>query len=98
MELQPVFEFQVLFEPPPAGIQNQNAELQSLPVQEVLLGEPLPLVFNFNRDTGITIPGEVDELNLVVYPIEIDYLRTARLRAGEGQPAFTNQAIEQAGF
>jgi hypothetical protein len=63
-----------------------------------MLDKLSPLVLDFDRDSGITIPGEVNELNLVVYPIEIDYLRTARLRAGEGQPAFAYQAIQQAGF
>ena len=63
-----------------------------------MLDELLPAALHFRRHSGITIPRQINEVELVIHSIEIDHLCTARRRTGESQPVLAGEAIEKAGF
>src|SRR5689334_13291586 len=87
-----------MLHPTPASIENQKTQVQRFPPEEILLDELLPLGPHLRRHLGISVSGQVNEVELIFHPIEIDDLSTARRRTGEGQPVLAGEAIEQAGF
>src|ERR1700730_19414295 len=86
VELQPIFEFQVLFHPTPTRVEYQEAKQQRFSVQQVLFDERLPFKSYFLGDTGKSVSWQIDKVKQSVDPIKIDRLRAAGLRAGESQP------------
>ena len=86
MELQPIFEFQVLFHPTPTRVEYQEAKQQRFSMQQVLFDERLPLKSYFLGDTGESVSRQIDKVKLSVDPIKINRLRAAGFRAGESQP------------
>src|SRR6202049_4594003 len=98
MELQPIFEFQVLFHPTPTRVEYQEAQQQRLSMQQVLFDERLPLKSYFLGDAGESVSWQIDKVKLFLDPIKIYQLRAARFRAGESQPRLAGEAIHQAGL
>ncbi len=73
--LKPFLELQILLHPPPPRIQQDKTELECLPMKEIRLDEPLPVVLVLARNFGESISWEVYEVYLVIHPEKIDDLR-----------------------
>ncbi len=72
MELQPLFEFQVLIHPAPTRVEDQETELQRLSMQQVLFDELFPLNYDSRWNTGVPISRQIDEVELAVDPVKIN--------------------------
>src|ERR1700740_3052075 len=68
MELQPIFEFQVLFHPTPTRVEYQEAKQQRFSMQQVLFDERLPLNSYFLGDTSESISRQIDKMKLPADP------------------------------
>ena len=63
-----------------------------------MFNELCPFVLRGHGYSCVSVPGQIDEVEVAVYSIEVDRLRTTRCIAGERQPAFSRKRIYQAGF
>jgi len=98
VKLQPLLELQIPFHPAPAGIQDQEGKIQRLPVQQVALDQVSPLAGHLLGNPGVTVPGEIDEIERSVDSVKIERLRAARSATGESQPFAPYQGVNQAGL
>src|SRR5450432_3603864 len=80
---QPMFELQILIHPTASGVEQQHAQPQTVAIEKVALDQMLPLLLDVDRDFGIPIAWEVDELHVVSHLKKIDDLRTTRPLACE---------------
>jgi len=95
MELQPLFEFQVLIHPAPTRVENNEAELQRPSIGKVLFDQLLPLELNILRNTRIPVSRQIDEVEFSVDPVKIYQLCATRFCTRKGQPLLARQAIQQ---
>ena len=63
-----------------------------------MFNELCPLALGGKGRPRVSIPRKVDKIEIVVYSIEINRLRTTGRTAGERQPAFSCERINQAGL
>ena len=63
-----------------------------------MFNESCPFVLRRAGHTRISISGQIDEVELVVYAVKIDRLRTTGSVTGERQLSLPYQRIDQAGF
>src|SRR5208283_973247 len=96
MELQPGFEFQVLFHAPSAGVDQYKRESQTAAVQQVGLNQLLPLVFLVERHLRISVSRKVHEPEIFLDLVEVDELRAAWLGAGKRKPGLADKPVQQA--
>src|ERR1700734_2273332 len=71
MELQPLFEFQILFHPASTRVEDYKTQLQRAALHQILLDELFPLRRYCLRDASVSISGQIDKLELIAYPIEV---------------------------
>src|SRR4051794_28594768 len=96
--LEPPLEIEIFLHPAAAGVQNQAGELQAIPFLQVLLNEDLPLARKLHGHPGITIPGKIDEVHLLVDPIKIDSLCATRCVTRESQLFLAGEGVDEAGL
>ncbi len=63
-----------------------------------MFNELCPLALGGKGRPRVSVPRKVDEIEIVVYSIEVNRLRTTGCITGERQPAFSRERINQAGF
>jgi len=96
--LEPPLQVQILVHPSAASVQNQAGKSQGFRIFQVLSNEFLPFELVPQGHAGISISGQIDEVEGSVDAIKIDRLRSTRGIAGESQPFAPRQGVEQAGF
>src|ERR1700683_4559480 len=93
MELQPLFEFQILLHPTPARVEKEKTILQRLASAEVRLNQTPPFGLDRQRHLCISISRQVHKVNLAVNPVKVDRLGAARESARKSQSRCTAQTI-----
>src|SRR5579862_2936384 len=63
-----------------------------------MFNELRPLAFRRKGHPGVSIAGQIDEIEVAVYAIEVDRLRATGCITGERQPASPCKCINQAGL
>jgi hypothetical protein len=63
-----------------------------------MFNELCPLALCCEGNLGVSVAGQIHEIETAVYSIEIDRLRATRRVTGERQPAFPCKRVDEAGF
>ncbi len=63
-----------------------------------MFNELRPLAFRGKGHPRVSVAGQIDEVKIPVYTVEVDRLRPARCITGKRQPSFPCKCIDQTGF
>jgi hypothetical protein len=63
-----------------------------------MFNELRPLAFRGKGHPRVSIAGQIDEIKIAVYTVEVDRLRPARCITGKRQPSFPCKCINKTGF
>ncbi len=96
--LEPFFQVEILVHPAASRVHNQKRHAKCLSFFQIAFNEPCPLLLRCQRHLGVTIAGQIDEVEAVIYAVEVDGLGTARRVAGKSEALNPCYRIDEAGL